>query len=124
MRSDFNADNQKIDAALAGGAKIATGTYTGTGEYGQSHPNILTFDFAPKLVIVSSASRPGFSPITVPAIGLNGAAYTGRLGNTSSNGSYLIYWTFEGNSVSWFSETDEYGQMNVSNQSFFYLAIG
>lgn len=34
--ADFNADNLKIDSALAqkGNCRIATGSYVGTGEYG------------------------------------------------------------------------------------------
>lgn len=34
--TDFNADNLKIDGALAqkGNCRIVTGSYTGTGEYG------------------------------------------------------------------------------------------
>lgn len=31
------------------GAQIATGSYVGTGTYGQNNPNTLTFDFTPKL---------------------------------------------------------------------------
>ncbi len=31
MMSDFNADNQKLDAALAAKAELVTGTYTGDG---------------------------------------------------------------------------------------------
>ena len=34
------------------GVRIATGSYVGTGTYGASNPNSLTFDFAPNLVIV------------------------------------------------------------------------
>ena len=34
------------------GPKIATGSYTGTGTYGVSNPNSLTFDFVPKFVIM------------------------------------------------------------------------
>ena len=34
-----------------GNAKIAMGTYQGTGTYGVNNPNSLTFDFKPKLLI-------------------------------------------------------------------------
>ena len=36
-------------------AKIQTGSYIGTGTYGSNNPNTLTFDFEPKLLIVSGA---------------------------------------------------------------------
>ena len=42
-----------INGALDADIKVETGSYTGTGKYGKSNPNRLTFDFVPKLVIVS-----------------------------------------------------------------------
>ena len=36
-------------------AKIATGSYTGTGVYGMSNPNTLTFSFTPKIVFIRKA---------------------------------------------------------------------
>ena len=38
--------------AKEAGVRIVTGSYVGTGTYGASNPNSLTFDFAPNLVIV------------------------------------------------------------------------
>ena len=53
---DFNDMTATLDAALKANAdampKIVTGSYVGTGSYGASNPNTLTFDFAPKLVII------------------------------------------------------------------------
>lgn len=37
---------------LGDGARIATGSYVGTGTYGSGNPNTLTFEFEPKIVIV------------------------------------------------------------------------
>ena len=44
-RTDFNADNAKIDAALAaaGNCRIVTGSYTGTGTSGVNGQNTLTY---------------------------------------------------------------------------------
>ena len=38
LHDSFNSDNQKIDAALAaaGNCRVAAGSYTGTGTYGQN----------------------------------------------------------------------------------------
>ena len=43
LRTDFNEDLEKIDAALEdkGNCRIATGSYAGTGEYGKAHPNTI-----------------------------------------------------------------------------------
>ena len=67
LMADFNADNAKIDAALAavrdGGLKMACGSYTGTGTCGSKNKTGLSFDFKPMLVIV----RPGYDYNTTPA---------------------------------------------------------
>ena len=48
--SDINSgvDNE-IASALSGFARIETGSYVGTGTYGASNPNTLTFGFVPKV---------------------------------------------------------------------------
>ena len=70
MMEDFNRDNAAIDAALkssadgvaalqtalasCGNCKIVAKTYVGTGQNGQGHPNTLTFDSQPLLVIIGT----------------------------------------------------------------------
>ena len=49
---DFNDMTATLDAALAGMPKLALGTYTGTGEKGQSAPTRLTLSFPPKFLAV------------------------------------------------------------------------
>ena len=58
LRTDFNADNQKIDAALGGmatktelaqKAQLVTGTYTGDG----SASRIISLGFRPKAVLLA-----------------------------------------------------------------------
>ena len=57
LRTDFNEDLAKIDNALnqlAGSTlHIANGSYAGTGEAGAEHPNQLTFEFVPKMVVLT-----------------------------------------------------------------------
>ena len=48
---DFNADNQKIDAALAAKSRVACGVYTGDGTASRT----IDLDFTPKAVLVLSA---------------------------------------------------------------------
>ena len=56
MMDDFNADNQKIDAALQANADAiaavgyVTGRYTGTGSY----PRTIDLGFQPKAVVVTT----------------------------------------------------------------------
>ena len=56
LRTEFNADNTKIDAALAGLAaaalKLAVGTYTGDG----AASRVISVGFTPKAVLVCTQS--------------------------------------------------------------------
>ena len=123
LRTDFNEDNQKIDAALATIPKIAVGTYNGTGESGSDHPNTLTFDFPPKMVIILQDDPCG---LAVGAILLRGQQYCGGVGmNPSSNNGLYLALSWEGNSVSWYNtRNDSTYQLNNVNFSYCYFAIG
>ena len=48
LRTDFNEDNQKIDAALAAVPKIAAGTYTGNGAAART----ISLPFTPQAVFL------------------------------------------------------------------------
>ena len=69
LRTDFNADNAKLDAALTdlaetaalleasvvklGNCRVETMSYVGTGTYGAEAPNTLTFSARPKFLIIA-----------------------------------------------------------------------
>ena len=91
-------------------AKIETGSYVGTGTYGRSNPNTLTFEFSPKLVIV------GLSSVTfnIMLIGCVNSLYV------NSNYNNLI--SFSGNSVSWTGSSAD-GQLNKAGNTYHYCAI-
>lgn len=109
--------------------KIETGSYVGTGTYGQSNPNTLTFGFAPKLVLIYNGSK---DYAMFFAFGLGGG-YT--------SGGYLFAWSSEmavsndtyakinGNVLNWYASntsatTSRSIQFNVESQTYHYLAIG
>ena len=109
--------------------KIETGSYVGTGTYGASNPNTLTFGFAPKLVLIYNGSK---DYAMFFAFGLEGG-YT--------PGGYLFAWSSEmavsndtyakinGNVLNWYASntsatTSRSIQFNVESQTYHYLAIG
>ena len=122
-----------------GKAQIATGSYVGTGKGGSDNPSSLTFGFEPKFMWLF---RDNYSP---PGSG-SGSHWYGR------GGPYLfmkgaskipslayeggtIYFTFSGNSVTWYSTAWDYAgagesitcapaQMNASGTTYYYVAIG
>lgn len=121
---DFNEAFDKIDEALAGGVKIATGSYMGTGSTGANNPCSLTFDFAPKLIFVASATCNSSNPKIFPLIGINGVSHTCRQVGYTSGSTYKCTWTFSGNTVSWYSDNGVEGQMNYSGERYVYVAFG
>ena len=116
---DFNDMTATLDAALAGMPKLALGTYTGTGEKGQSAPTSLTLSFPPKFLAVFPIN--GLYRLLC-ARGMEGS-------NTSPNGhSYgnvAVAW--DGSTVSWHttdSGADADFQLNRLDTQYFYIALG
>ena len=117
-------------AAAAAGAKIVTGTYTGTGTYGQSSPNSLTFSGTPQLVFVAaqgilyneSGSSIGSESSTMWV--LRGNTMTHTRDASGNQGVNVITWGDR--SISWYSSnttnTATY-QLNKENVPYYWLAI-
>ena len=128
MMDDFNADNQKIDAALAalGGAiaaapKIAVGSYTGSGSCGTSSPRTLTFAFQPKLVIIVENS---WDYLKAGTALISGQSLSAGIGGGTSSGACLgLTVSWSGNSVTWYGPSAE-KQLDVENCEYFYCAVG
>ena len=104
------------------GVKIATGSYTGTGTYGASNPNSLTFEFEPKFIFISSLKG---SEYMQSMKGNTGFLFNN---NESSDASNVITWGK--NSVSWYtdgtasSSVKPSKQLNWSGVTYNYIAIG
>ena len=143
MMEDFNADNEKIDAALAAKAdaedvtalgetvaaltaglgsggkncRIAWGSYTGTGTYGSGSPNSLSFDFIPVLVFIVSDDNAclGNSRFIRPCV----------YGTDHDNQALKVTWTDHG--LSWHTDTTlnpHIHQCNTAGYQYTYIAIG
>ena len=127
---DFNDMTASIDTALAGAAKIAVGTYEGTGTCGSANPNTLTFDFVPKLVWVKELGQ-----ASLPTLMISGDSKA--LSCTTNSGGGVLSISFSGNGVSWYhtgenwtpssgggNTPNEFRQLNDSDRTYLYLAIG
>ena len=121
---DFNDAMSRIDAAVTacGNCRIATGTYTGTGEYGEEHPNTLTFDFAPKVIYIRYGNASWYGD-TVFFPGMT-RGYVQFQNN--SGGDITITWSNGGRTVSWCSPSYAGAQLNLLNSEnpYYYIAIG
>ena len=94
--------------------KIETGSYVGTGTYGASNPNTLTFGFVPKFVFVSSGG--GSSSYFLWVQGCNKTS-----GEYNNNLSVVVA---SGNTLSWYSTKDTSSQRNQNATTYYYIAIG
>lgn len=114
-----NAENPTYNGF--GLLKIQTGSYTGTGTYGESNPNSLTFDFVPKIVHIYSKQDHNVVH-TLTIYPQDGFACAG--GNYS--GYSMTNVTLSGKTVTWYSNNSNYQvyiQMNDMNKTYNYLAI-
>lgn len=133
---------KQLGSDLAAGVHIAAGSYTGTGTYGASDPNILTFDFEPEVVFVFQKD---YSPVqtfvndswsgstyvdTVFSFDLIyffrggastrvGALKTKDLNGNLGQGNTQMPYTMEGNTLSWKYTDPNYGSGNIAPRAQF-----
>ena len=146
LRTDFNADNAKIDAALAalvsgkadttdldalsatvaghttqlaqkGNCRIEILTYTGNGNSGSSAPNYLNFSAMPAAFLIA-----GYRAICVGRGGAETGTVTVQAGSGSSTGVNTINLSWSGNTLAYYTG-NEYSQLNVSGQTYWALAL-
>ena len=132
LMSDFNSDNDTIDAALKahdddiaaletavagpGNCQIYTTIYTGNGQYGVSHPNSFTFPHKPLVVFVGGSRY--------QLVMLRGSPYTIGLQDGSALSTSRVTWTDKG--VSWYNSSSGYGngpQCNENGQTYQLTAL-
>lgn len=104
-----------LGTKLTVGVQIETGSYVGTGNYGASNPNTLTFASQPKLVII-------FGGYTIFA--MNPAQRAPTFSSEGDDRYYTCHLTWSGNQLSWLSYANERYQCNTAGETYHYIAIG
>lgn len=119
-------------------SRVSTFFYTGTGTFGEADPNVLTFPFEPKLVIVTDGT---LTPTTVSTAsgGYRGTwrggflwtkgmtSTTAALTRTPSQGSSSavpIQFELSGNSLEFYCTYGDEPQMNMDKTRYYVTAIG
>lgn len=108
--------------------RIATGSYTGTGTYGSSNPNSLTFGFEPKAIFMWAVNNgirlPNALAATtyIAAIPANNVYYYGGFDSPGQTRGQIKR-SIDGKTITWYS-TDPGYQLNSSSFTYYYLAIG
>ena len=113
--------------------KMVTGSYTGNGNEGASYPNSLTLPFTPKLMLIhgpdggGGTTNPWFmAMLTLSHVDTTMVKCGGGDDHSSVTASKTIYAKFTDatkKTVQWYASTD-YAQMNKSNTTYYYVAIG
>ena len=115
IRGGTGVDSLASLATALGAARIQTGSYTGTGTFGQSKPCRLTFNFVPKLVIICTQNN-YFATATYMLV-WNGQFF--------ENDYYANdYAGVSGKTFSWWSDTSAEEQLNINGFKYSYTALG
>lgn len=108
---------------LGGAARIATGSYVGTGTYGSANKNMLTLDVVPRFVVVFTGyPSGGGQAISGPAFmihGANGISYAAGSGRQYPYG-LTVTWDDLNKTVAWYGN-DANVQCNASGETYSYF---
>lgn len=99
--------------------RIAKGSYIGTGKYGESNKNTLTFDFEPRMVVISG-ERYSRLIIMVPGRTQGFGVIQSTVDSTN------VYYTL-GKTTQWWVSANgaqEEHQANTNGFTYYYFAIG
>ena len=101
-------------------ARVQMVSYIGTGTYGSSNPNSLTFDFVPKVILIYRPPKNRDDYYHICMFLFNGV----NTGITLAYGTGFNNVTWNNKEVSWYSTGASENQMSVSGQKYYAAAIG
>lgn len=111
-------------------SKIETGSYVGTGTYGRANPNALTFGFVPKFVWIYEwvrsdgwfdAGGAAKIPFEIIPEGEFGRKYPPSTNPAPSTNTYSKR---VGSTLYWYNTGSAGNQLNYSDSTYYYIAIG
>lgn len=98
-------------------ARVQVVSYVGTGTYGSSNPNSLTFDFVPKVIVIQISTE---NSKYGSCIALNGSKQVITYPSTD----YASEFSWNKKTVSWYNQNGGDFQLNKSNAKYTAIAIG
>lgn len=96
-------------------ARVQVVSYMGTGTYGSSNPNSLTFDFVPKAIMVRDNGQ---------GTRFLEAIYGMEFAVVKYSAGSFVSMIWNKKTVSWYSDSDPYYQMNSNGAKYYAVAIG
>lgn len=115
-----------VSEVASAASKIQTGVYSGTGKAGEGQNTSLTFGFSPKLVFIQSSERdPHYVGIYLAGQPFLGGFTIKASGTGGDIKSFICNASLSGSKLSWYDVYDSpYWQLNVSGESYRYVALG
>lgn len=107
---------------VTGNARIATGSYVGTGVYGANNPTSITFEFEPKLVFVHGLEEYQTGFINASACTTNFVKGTFR--NFGKTNVQYAKKSNDGKTIYFYDTGDQWLQHNGANITYYFIAIG
>lgn len=118
-----------------GMTKIETGSYVGTGTYGSSKPNVLTFPFAPKLfsiygiggssiALLEQNSADARNVIFPPQSHLTTTYVADKAPCINYRNEGYGKRSADGKTIYWYNNSSAQHQLNSSSTTYYYFAIG
>lgn len=106
-------------------------SYVGTGTYGASNPTSVTFEFAPKLVLLLEGSGENANKVKITHQHMSGLTteyktYSDTLmdrGGGSITGSAYIKKSADGKTLTWYASADAYTQFNSTSTPYSLIAF-
>ena len=125
LEDSLDAGLASLTAALGSGGhtcRIAHGSYNGTGQFGESHKNSLSFDFTPVAVLIGTAASTQDNAF--PGLFLRGMSTGHSCYGYPTELDPQLHLTWQAQGVIWYSNSEQYHQMNVSGYTYYYVALG
>lgn len=124
LRTEFNANNNKLDSYIRKLPQITVGSYVGDGTAGAESPNRLSFSFRPLLVIIVKDSD---ASLDLGTIMINGQQQNPGFGYVESSTNCLhLNLTWSEKTVSWYTTQGDNAsnQLNSSGETYWFCALG
>lgn len=120
---DHNAEELGI-------ARVASGSYVGTGTGGANNPTVLTFPFQPKVVYISLTGQTNRCDATLPLMygSRIGLVYSATSSNWSTHSTYPLNLVWEGNTLALTytlnNTSVDQRQLNISDLTYDWFIWG
>lgn len=106
------------------GVRVVTGTYVGTGSNGASNLNVLNLGIKPKVLLVEPQNDTSVTRFHyfVAIYSQQRAWVDYSVGNSTGDHGVTLGW--DNTWASWYNQTSAERQLNLSNVTYQYVAIG